>query len=206
MDCSKSDITRTRAWVILRNDTAVTDVTAHNTTQEDSNMATRVFQILAIIAAIAIVGSIGLTVMATSGSPGGQGSDFMGHLRAWGHHLHGGGHHQDPMARLIDQLELTPDQLQRVDRVHEIIGTYGSEGSGSMAELHDQLVTQFEQGHVETDEIRQVIDEHVDQIRHMAYAATDELIALVNGLDANQREIVLAHLQGDHQEHHGSGH
>ncbi len=64
-----------------------------------------------------------------------------------------------------------------------------------MADLHNQLVTQFERGYIEPREIRGFIDGHVEQIRGMAYAVTDELIELINGLDEKQREILLAHLR-----------
>ena len=169
-------------------------------------MAKGTFQIVAIIAAVALVGTIGLTVMATGGESGGRPGDFLSHLHKLGNHLHGGEHHNDHMSRLIEQLDLSPDQLQRLERVHEILGAHGSEQSGTMAELHDRLVAQFEQGYVEPDEIRQVIDGHVEQIRDVAYDVTDELIALINGLDARQREIVLAHLQGNNGGHPGHGH
>ena len=168
-------------------------------------MAKRMFLVVAIIAVAALAGAAGLTVMATGDGAEGQEGDFMDHLHKLGRHLHGEDHHMDQMTRLIEQLELTPDQMQRLEKLHEIIGSYGSEKSGSMAELHDRLVTQFEQGRLETDEIRGVIDGHVEQIREMAYAGTDELIALVNGLDSRQREIVLTHLQGNQKEHHSDG-
>jgi hypothetical protein len=42
-----------------------------------------------------------------------------------------------------------------------------------------------------------MIDLHLEEIRDAAYSATDDLLALVNSLDAGQREIVLAHLQGE---------
>ena len=166
-------------------------------------MAKGTFQIVAIIAAVALAGAVGMTVIATDGDSGSADREggFLRQLHQLGHHLHGGGHHQDHMAEVIEQLELTPEQLQRLEKIHEIIGRYGSEGHGSMAELHEKLVAQFEQGHVETDEIRLVVDGHVDEMREMAYAVTDELIALVNGLDATQREIMLSHLQGNQEGH-----
>ena len=75
-----------------------------------------------------------------------------------------------------------------------------------MADLHNQLVTQFERGYIESGEIRGFIDGHVEQIRGMAYAVTDELIELINGLDEKQRGILLAHLQGAKSGDHGHGH
>ena len=159
-------------------------------------MTRRTLQIAAIIAAVALVGTVSLAVIATGGGSGPQGGGFLSHLHQFGRHLHGGGQHHDQMARLIEQLELTPAQLQRLEKIHEIAGTFGSEGHGSMAELHNQLVSQFEHGYIETTEIRQVIDGHVEQIREVAYVVTDELVALVNGLDAKQRETLQAHLRG----------
>jgi len=165
-------------------------------------MAKKMFLAVVIIAVAALAGAAGLTVMATDDGSADQEGGFLAHFHKLGHHLHGGDQHLDHMTQLIEQLELTPDQLQRLEKIHEIMGAYGSKGSGSMAELHEHLVAQFEQGHVETDGIRRAIDAHVEQIREMAYAGTDELIALVNGLDARQREIVLTHLQGNREQHH----
>ncbi len=169
-------------------------------------MANRTFQIVAVIVAVALVGTLSLTALARgAGDSASQEGGFLSKLHELGSFLHGSAHHQDPMADLIEQLELTPDQLQRLEKIHEIIGTYGREGHGSMAELHGKLVEQFEKGHVGTDEIRQLIDEHVEQIRGMAYAVTDELITLVNELHGRQREIMLAHLQGNHEGRHSHG-
>ena len=125
--------------------------------------------------------------------------------------MHHGGHHQGPMAQVIERLELTPDQVQRLEKIQEIIGAYGSEGHAPMGQLHDRLVPLVEQGYVEPDEVRQIIDGHLEQISGMAYAVADELVALVNELDATQRETLLEHLKGsDHEghggRHHGHGH
>ena len=62
-----------------------------------------------------------------------------------------------------------------------------------MMELHEELVTQFERGEVRTAEIRRVIDGHITEPA-VASALTDELVALVNGLDDTQRGILLEHL------------
>ncbi len=178
-------------------------------------MARKTLQIVAIIAAIALVGTVSLTVAATGdGSEEKDGGGFLRHLHEMvGQHLHHGSHHQDHMAGVIEQLELTPDQVQRLERVHEIFGAFGSEGHASMAEVHEQLVAQVEQGYVDTGEVRRVIDGHLEQMRELAYAVTDELIPLVNELDATQRETLLTHLQGNrqaghqaHQGHPGHGH
>ena len=164
-------------------------------------MQRRMSQIAAIVGAVALVATVGLTVVAMGGGSG-EGGDLLGHLHRLGQQLHGGDRHHDAMAELIEQLDLTPDQHQRLERIHTVIGTYGN-GESGMAELHEQLVAQFEQGHVETDGIRRLIDGHVEQIRDMAYTVTDELIALVNELDPVQREIMLEHIQGAREGHRG---
>jgi Spy/CpxP family protein refolding chaperone len=164
-------------------------------------MEKRIFQIVASVAVAALVGATGLTVMATGSDSEGEGSGFMARLHGLGHDLHGDDHHMEHMTRLLEELELTPQQQQRVEKLHEVFGAYHSQGSGSMIELHNKLVEQFQRGRLETDEIRRTIDEHVEQIREMAYAGTDELVALVNGLDARQREIMLTHLQGNRAGH-----
>jgi Spy/CpxP family protein refolding chaperone len=164
-------------------------------------MDKRTFQVVAAIALAALVGAAGLTVMATGSDSDGEGGGFAGRLHELGRHLHGDDHHMDHMARLIEELELTPDQQQRLEKLHEIFGAYHRQGSGSMIELHNNLVEQFERGRLETDEIRRTIDEHVEQIRETAYAGMDELVALVNGLDARQREIMMTHLQGNQAGH-----
>lgn len=165
-------------------------------------MAKKTLQIVAILAAVALAGLVGFSVAAAGGGSGDEDGGFLQHLHAMGHHLHHGDHH-DFMAQLIEQLELTPDQQQHLDKAHGILEAFGSDGHASLIELHEQLVGQVEQGDLETDAVRAIVDEHLEQIRSMAYGVTDELIALVNGLDATQRESLLAHLREHGEDHHG---
>ncbi len=169
------------------------------------------FRIVTVVAVVALVGALSLTVTISGDDSEGRGGSFMRYLHEMGRHLHGANHHQNPMAGLIEELELNPDQLQRLEKIHKTFGTFGQEDPRAMIDLHNRLIEQFEQGKVETGEIRHVIDGHLDQIREMAYGVTDELISLVNGLDARQREVLLTHIRdkhdGDNVHHgHGSGH
>ena len=156
-------------------------------------MAGKTLQIVAITAAVAVAGTVTVAVMA-SGNFGGQDGSFIGHL-----HLlveqqrHGRGGHDDTMAQIIEHLNLTPDQLQRVEKVQELVGSYSNGGHAAMLELHEELVTQFERGEVSTTEIRRVIDEHIKEPA-VASALTDELVGLVKSLDDTQRGILLEHL------------
>ncbi len=174
-------------------------------------MARKTFQIAAIITAVTLVGTLTVTATGGDSDSGKEEGGFLHHLHQMvGQHLHRGSHHQDHMAQFIEQLELTPDQQQRLERIHQSIGNLGNEGHTSMAEVHDQLVSQVEQGYLDIDEVRRLIDEHLEQMRSVAYAVTDELVPLVNELDASQRETLLTHLQGNEKGHHaahgGQGH
>jgi hypothetical protein len=169
-------------------------------------MAKRVVLVAAIIAAVALGATASLVVLATSGGSVGQGGGLLRHLHGVGQHMHGADQHHGEMARLIERLELTADQRRHLDRVHEIFGAHGDGAPGAMERLHEELMAQFEQGDLDAGEIRGVVDEHVEQMREMAYAVTDEIVALVNGLDARQRDIVLEHLQAGHAGHQGHGH
>lgn len=105
------------------------------------------------------------------------------------------GGHQEAMAQLIEQLELTPEQRLHLERIHELMeATHHGSGAGSMAQLHERLVAQCLDGEVETSDLRPVVDEHVEQVRGVLYSITDEFVALVKGLDPKQRQMLKEHL------------
>lgn len=165
-------------------------------------MARKTFRIGSMIAVATLIAMGSWTVLASG--DGDEGGGFLHHLHALvEHHLQHGGHHE---ADFLDQLNLTPDQAQRLAKIQEAFETYGSEGHSSMQELHERLVAQVEEGHVDAGEVRAAIDTHLEQVRGVAYAVTDELVALVNDLDAEQRETLLAHLQGGQGGHGHHGH
>ena len=51
-----------------------------------------------------------------------------------------------------------------------------------------------------------MIDRHLEQLRTTAYSVTDDLVALINSLDAEQREIVMTHIQGQDSDDGGAAH
>lgn len=165
-------------------------------------MARKTFRTGSMIALAALIAMGSFTVPASG--DGEDGGGFLHQIHALvEHHLQHGGQHE---ADFLDQLNLTPDQAQRLEKIHEAFETYGSEGHSSMQELHNRLVAQVEQGHVDAGEIHSAIDAHLEQVRGVAYAVTDELVGLVNDLDAQQRETLLAHLQGGREGHGHQGH
>ncbi len=153
-------------------------------------MRDRTFQTIANIAAVALIGTVTVAVVA-SGGAGAQDSGFLGHLHSLvEQHLHGGGGQRDPMAQLVETLNLTPDQVQRFERVQEVVGAYPTRAHEPMVALHEVLAAQFGGGQFDIAEIRRAVDGHIEEMRVLAYAVTDELVALVNELDDTQRGVV----------------
>ena len=182
-------------------------------------MVKRTLQVLAIVLAVSLVALVSFTAGANGRSDGGDSGEssesFLENLHSIGLRLHqiggGHGHHGaggfwNHVDELVNQLNLSPEQNELLEAIHRTFESHGGMADGSMAGLHDQLVEQFKQGYIETDAIRPKIDQHLTEIRTVAYSVTDDLLALVNSLDSGQREIVLAHLQGDHAGHSGPGH
>jgi len=168
-------------------------------------MEKKTLQIIALAAGVALTATAGIAVLATGGDSNGKdGGSFLSRLH--GHHLHGGGgHHHDAMHAVIEELSLKPDQVAHLDKIHEVMGGFHAKGPGAMVELHNELVAQFQQGGLDNNSMRLVVDDHVEQIREMGYAVTDELVALVNSLDATQRDTLHRHLQEAQAQHHPQG-
>ena len=166
-------------------------------------MTGKTLQIGSVIAAVAFAGTVTGAVIASGNSSAGEGG-FFGHLHMLGQHLHGGGGQHDHLAQMVERLDLTPDQLQRLEKVHEMAGAYA--GHGSMSELHNLLMTQFERGQFGSAETRRAIDGHIEEMRVSAYAVVDELVALVGELDATERETLLRHLREAGAGDDGQGH
>jgi hypothetical protein len=148
-------------------------------------MTTLKYPIVAL-AAVLLLGLVGLTLVIMGG-----------HGEVAGHHGESGGP-PEAMARLIERLELTPEQHRHVERIHGLMeATHHGSGPGSMAHLHERLVAQCSDGEVRTSDLRPVVDEHVEQVRRVLYSITDEFVALVGGLDARQRRTLIEHLGAD---------
>ncbi len=169
-------------------------------------MEKKTLQIIALAAGIALAATAGLTVLATGGdSDGKDGGSLLSRLHGDGHHSHGGGGHHDAMHAVIEDLNLNPDQAAHLDKIHEVMNSFHAKGPGAMTELHDELMAQFQQGGLDNSSMRLVVDDHVEQIREMGYAVTDELVALVNSLDTTQRDTLNRHLQEAQARHHPHG-
>jgi hypothetical protein len=158
---------------------------------------------LAALGAVVLLGVAGLTFLVFGGDLDGE-SSLTRHLHAAAvklHDGHGAGHdgkdggQHEEMAKLIEQLELTPEQRRHLERIHELMeAAHHGSGPGSMAALHDKLLAECADGQVQSADLRPAVDEHVEQVRGVLYSITDEFAALVQGLDARQRRILRDHL------------
>ena len=188
-------------------------------------MAKKAFLTLTIALAVSLVALVSFTAGATSGSPaeapaesadGDSGGSIGGYLQRLhmvgfrmfhgGGHDHGGGEFGHHVEELVSRLDLSPEQTERLESIHRTFESQRDESHRSLEELHGQLVEQFQQGHIESDAVKELIDQRVDEARIVAYSVTDDLFALVNSFDREQREIILEHLQGGDGGHHGRSH
>ena len=129
-----------------------------------------------------------------SGAHGG-GRDHSGGEGFWRH-----------AGEMVSRLDLSPEQTERLESIHRTFESQGVAVHRSIEELHSQLIEQFRQGEIETDAVRELIDRQLSELRIVAFSVTDDLFALLNSLDREQREIVLAHLPGEDDGHSGLAH
>lgn len=125
---------------------------------------------------------------------------------AGGHGFGGAGMHL-LLSGLIDDLNLNDGQQQRVDAVHEIIQDH-IEGAREGKETHHQRMVEILEGDiVDQAEVKENIDQHLEQARSFAYEISDELVPLVNSLDEEQRTTLKQFAEKAHgaMEGHGCG-
>ena len=125
------------------------------------------------------------------------------------HFGHGGpmSHHHQHMAELVQELELDDRQRQHIEAIHDILMDRWTAVGGQHEAHLTALIERREGGELDVAEARQVVDQHLDALRHMAYGVSDQLVALANGLDARQRDTLLEHLRQarSHVPHRGHG-
>jgi Spy/CpxP family protein refolding chaperone len=154
-----------------------------------------------LISALVVSGLalVGFSVVAAGGEQlRAHGMAFLGDHGGWeGHHA---------MFHLVEDLNLDAEQQKHIDAVHEILMSQW-EGRADARDMHlQELIERVEQGTADSTEARQMIDQHLEAIRDVAYRSSDEIVALVNSLDNEQRAKVVEHLQKLREkmgEHHG---
>lgn len=164
-------------------------------------MASKNLRTLSFIGVTVLVAAAGLTALAGGAGHG----PFAGHGFFNGHSAgHGGMAGHGPFAmhcqmmKLIDDLDLTAEQKAHVETIHQTIATQLEARHQHHGEHAQALISRLGQGPLTPEEVRPVIDSHLEQFRATAYSISDELVALVNSLDDTQRATLLAHLQEVH--------
>lgn len=123
---------------------------------------------------------------------------------AMGHGFGGAGMHL-AMTRLVDDLDLNTGQQERLDAVHGILSGHFEGMQGAKEAHHQLLVERIQAGNLDPTEVRQSIDQHLEEARSLAYQVADEVVPLVNSLDDTQRAKLLDFI-ADVEAAHAGGH
>lgn len=173
-------------------------------------MAKRIFQAFALIALLSLAGTV--TVLAAGAGASGDGGDeaakdagllqhihemIASHLHSGHHGSHGGHHggHHDHGEELIQELGLTSEQQERLAAVQSAMAAYHEYQDDSMEELHERLMEQVRglpaDAQIPLENVHAALDAHYEEGRELAYTAVDGAVALLNDLDATQRDALL---------------
>jgi hypothetical protein len=105
----------------------------------------------------------------------------------------------DHVARRIDalasELELDQAQRARLENVAALVRERHEAFAAERPEHVERLLAAVESGEVDEAEVHRNIDEKVDQVRETLHDVADELIALVESMDADQRASAVARLR-----------
>lgn len=97
--------------------------------------------------------------------------------------------------QLLRELNLRDEQIQHLENLHGIADEVRGRHAGSAGQHAAHVAEKLDSNAVFTgDEARLLVDTHLEQMRTTAYTATDEITALLNSLDADQRAVLSSHL------------
>ncbi|MEM1204174.1 MAG: Spy/CpxP family protein refolding chaperone [Acidobacteriota bacterium] len=162
---------------------------------------------IAFVAALLLSITLGLGVAADAG---GSQTPWLERLHRYLMRLHGhsgDGHgHQSAdrpilrahlgMMHLMLQLDLDDTQQARVEAMHGIFADQRQAMHEDHALHLAEVLERFEHGGgFDPVEARHLVDHHAEQLRGVGYAVVDEMTALANSLDDDQRAVVIDHLR-----------
>ncbi|MEM1178145.1 MAG: hypothetical protein AAGM22_07370 [Acidobacteriota bacterium] len=102
-----------------------------------------------------------------------------------------------PVAALqfLRSLELRDDQIEHLHNIHGLVHGARDRHVGGAGSHALQVAEKLDSGELFTeDEGRAQVDFLLEHTRSTAYAATDEIVALLNSLDTEQRTLLSEHL------------
>lgn len=109
----------------------------------------------------------------------------------------------DPLDRRIqalsEDLELGVEQRERLQRVKGIALAHRDRMEAEREARFPELIEAIEAGDIDAAAVRGHIDEVLADARDTLYLVADELVALVNSMDADQRERLARKLEQMHE-------
>lgn len=159
-------------------------------------MMGKAFRIFGLTALVGLMVWGGFSVAAAHGGGGGK---SMCELKA--------AHEHHAVASMIRDLDLSDEQLAHLETIHDNLAQMPFGDGGHAAHLH-RLVEHVHRGQLNSGAVRQMVDEHVEQLRQAAYQLGDGLVALLDSLNRDQQEILNQHLEhvAKMMEEKGHGH
>jgi Spy/CpxP family protein refolding chaperone len=115
------------------------------------------------------------------------------------HGFHGKGVMHARMGYIIGKLDLNDSQMAQMEKVRDIVETRVREKAPLHREEVHELVAAISEGKVENTEVRAAIDSHLEEFRVVAYEVSDELVALANSLDDDQRATLREEIRKAHE-------
>jgi Spy/CpxP family protein refolding chaperone len=99
---------------------------------------------------------------------------------------------------LSDDLDLGEEQRARLDRVKGIARAHKQRMETEREARFPELIEAIEAGDIDAAVVRGHIDEVLADARETLYQVADELVALVNSMDAEQRERLAREIETVH--------
>lgn len=98
------------------------------------------------------------------------------------------------VAELVAKLDLRPDQQAHIDTIHGILSERMTAHRAGIGEHLEVLIERIDKGSINETEAHLHIDDRIETMRSTAYLVSDELVALINSLDDQQRATLTEHL------------
>lgn len=103
------------------------------------------------------------------------------------------------IAVISAELDLNDEQEQRLRNVRDLVHERRDDFRSERGEFMESRLAELEAGEIDDEGIHQRIDDKIDELRGTAHQVADELIALVNGMDEEQRTATATKLRRFHE-------
>lgn len=142
------------------------------------------------VALVGVVAIATLGAFAPARGPGRGGGPGMGMGPGPGFGFFGPG-----VERMLDEVKATPKQREQiraiVDRLHEKRMALHDQ----QRDRHQQLLSQFEAGKLDRNQLAAEMDRHSDQMKALGHDFADAVVQVQNILTPEQRTIVAQHIK-----------